>query len=106
MPSLLKFRNGVRVPKSCIIAVAAVNAANELGYDVVMWVTSGNDKVHMPGSKHFTDDALDFQTKHLPTKAKHEWAAAVKKRLGRGYDVILEDEDESNEHLHVEYDPT
>lgn len=104
MPALLKFVAGVIVPKSTIIAAAAINAANQLGFECVMYVTSGNDRVHMAGSKHFTDEALDFRTKHLTTEQKHAWTRAVKKRLGRDYDVLLEDEGGNNEHLHVEFD--
>jgi hypothetical protein len=103
----LKFVDGVVVPKSTIIAVAFINAANQLGLQVpanTLWVTSGNDRTHMRGSKHYTDEALDFRTKTLSTKDKHALAAALKERLGRNYDVILEDEGGPNEHLHVEHD--
>lgn len=105
MPSLLRFVAGVVVPKVTIIAAAAINAANQIGLTTTMFVTSGNDRVHSRGSKHYTDEALDFRTKHLTTKQKHLWARTIKARLGRDYDVILEDEGGNNEHLHVEYDP-
>lgn len=104
MASLLKFKNTVVVPKVVIIAGAAINAANVVGLKVDMLVTSGNDSVHARGSKHYTDEALDFRTKHLTTNAKHAWSAELKRRLGRDFDVILEDEGGPNEHLHVEYD--
>lgn len=103
--SLLKFQSGVKVPWVCIIAGAAINAANVLGLKVDMLVTSGNDKVHARGSKHYTDEALDFRTKHLLPADKLAFRNAVKGRLGRDFDVILEDENGPNEHLHVEHDP-
>jgi NADPH:quinone reductase-like Zn-dependent oxidoreductase len=104
MASFLKFKHSVRVPKSLIIAAAAINAANQMGLEVEIWVTSGNDSVHMQKSKHYTDDALDFRTKHLTTEQKHLWLATIKKRLGKGYDVILEHEGDGNEHLHIEFE--
>jgi hypothetical protein len=103
--SLLKFQAGVQVPWVCYIAAATVNAANVLGLKVDMLVTSGNDKVHARGSKHYTDEALDFRTKHLKSADKLALRNAVKQRLGREFDVILEDEGGNNEHLHVEHDP-
>ena len=69
-----------------------------------MLVTSGNDSKHKVGSLHFVDRALDFRTKHLSTAEKHQLVAAVKKRLGSDYDVILESEGKPNEHLHIEHD--
>jgi hypothetical protein len=103
--ALIKFQSGVIVPWVTIIAAATVNAANVLELKQDMLVTSGNDKVHARGSKHYTDEALDFRTKHLTTAQKRALKAAVKQRLGRNFDVILEDEGGPNEHLHVEYDP-
>lgn len=104
----LKFVGGVIVPKSVIIATAFINAANQIGVKApadTLWVTSGNDRQHSRGSKHYEDAALDFRTKTLSKKDKHALIAALKKRLDRDYDVILEDEGGANEHLHVEYDP-
>jgi len=103
--ALLKFQPSVVVPKVCIIAAAVVNAANVLKLPVDMLVTSGNDKVHARGSKHYTDEALDFRTHHITLGEKLALLAEVKKRLGRNYDAILEDRGGPNEHLHVEFDP-
>lgn len=104
----LKFVSGVVVPKTVIIAVAFLNAANETGVAApadTVWVTSGNDRQHRHDSKHYSNEALDFRTKTLTTDDKKKLIAALRKRLGRNYDVILEDEGGTNEHLHVEYDP-
>lgn len=102
----LKFKATVIVPKSCIIAVAFLNTVHELNIEDDMLVTSGNDSTHMAGSKHYSDNALDFRTKQLTSGEKHELIAALTHRLGNDYDLILEDEGGPNEHLHVEYDPT
>ena len=100
MASLLKFQSGVQVPWVCYIAAATVNAANVLGLKVDMLVTSGNDKVHMRGSRHFSDEALDFRTKHLQPEDRKRLRDEVKRRLGRDFDAVLE-----SDHLHVEHDP-
>mgnify|MGYP001589919728 CR=1 FL=1 len=105
MASLLKFQTAVRVPWVCYIAAATVNAANVLGLKADMLVTSGNDKIHMKKSKHYSDEALDFRTKHLAPAEKTALRNEVKRRLGKDFDAILEDEGGDNEHLHVEYDP-
>jgi hypothetical protein len=101
----LKFKAGAVVPKTAIIACAAVNAANQLGFAVDIVVTSGNDSTHMRGSKHYQDEALDFRTKTLTRPQKETWIVALRKRLGPEYQVILEAEGGTNEHLHVEFDP-
>lgn len=35
-------------------------------------VTSGNDSVHLPGSRHFVNDAIDVRSRHIPTRAQRE----------------------------------
>jgi hypothetical protein len=103
--TFLKFAPTVRVPKTVIIAAAAINSANVLGFSGEILITSGNDSTHMKGSKHYSDEALDFRTKSLSKADKHLFKDTLATRLGKGYDLVLEDEDGPNEHLHVEYDP-
>lgn len=102
--AFLKFTGSVVVPKTTIIAAAAINSFNVLGFSVDLFVTSGNDGVHMRGSKHYSDEALDFRTKTLSKTDKHLFKDTLTQRLGKGYDLVLEDEGGPNEHLHVEYD--
>lgn len=105
--TFLHIKTGVLVSKQVVIAAAVVNAANALALNVDVWVTSGRDGKHLPESKHYTDQALDFRTKQiLRDSDKQALAAMVRKRLGIEYDVILENVGEPNEHMHVEYDPT
>ena len=101
----LKFLGSVRVPKTVIIAAAAINSINSLGIVTDLVITSGNDGVHMRGSKHYTDEALDFRTKNLSMIDKYRLTTTLAIRLGKGYDLVLEDKDGPNEHLHVEWDP-
>lgn len=104
--AFIKFKAGAVVTKQTIIAAAIINSANQLGLTQDIVVTSGNDSTHMKGSKHYSDEALDIRTKNLSVDVKHELLATVKKRLGAGYDAILESEGGPNEHMHVEYDPS
>lgn len=104
--SLLKFKSSVVVSRQAILAAGIINAANQLGLTEDIVITSGNDSTHMKGSKHYSDEALDVRTKTLTAEQKHLLKDAVKARLGAGYDVVLESEGGSNEHLHVEYDPS
>lgn len=103
--SLLKIKSGVIVSKQVVIAAAVVNAANVLGLPVDMLITSGRDGKHMQDSLHYLDRALDFRIKHLSPADKIALKEAVAQRLGPEYDVLLEDREQPNEHLHVEYDP-
>jgi hypothetical protein len=103
--SLLKIKSTAVVPKVCVIAAAVINAANTLRLKQDMLITSGSEGIHMVGSLHYKDGALDFRTKHLSIPDKKALVTALKRRLGKNYDVILEDAGGTNEHLHVEYDP-
>lgn len=103
--SLITIKTDVIVSKQVVIACAVVNAANELKLTTDMQVTSGRDGKHMPTSKHYVDQALDFRTHGLPLDDKYALLAVVKRRLGADYDVIIEDLHQPNEHLHAEYDP-
>jgi hypothetical protein len=103
--ALLKIKSTVVVPKVVVIAAAVINAANTLRLKQDMVITSGSEGTHMVGSLHYKDRALDFRTKHLSPAEKNTLVKAVKRRLGTDYDVILENADGTNEHLHVEYDP-
>ena len=101
--ALIKFKSTVKVPKVVIIACAIINAANTLGLTHDIVVTSGNDSKHKVGSKHYSDEALDIRTKNIAEP--HKFASTIRRRLGPDYDVILEDEEGPNEHLHCEFDP-
>ena len=67
-------------------------------------VTSGNDSKHGANSLHYRGRALDFRTKNY-TGDKQALRDEIKEALGEEFDVLLEDPDGDNEHLHVEYDP-
>ena len=99
-----KVKSTVR-PRSHVIQAAVGNAANELGVEVDMLLTSGNDSEHMKGSKHYTGNALDFRSHHLSVEECRALLKIVRRRLGKNYQVILENPMKNNEHIHIEYDP-
>jgi hypothetical protein len=101
--SELKVKSTVR-PRSLIITAAVINAANELNLDMDMLITSGNDSKHMEGSKHYSDEALDFRSKHMNVDECNALMRIVRKRLGKNYQVLLEFSMKPNEHIHIEYD--
>lgn len=102
---MLKVKPGVK-PVTLYIAAAVANVAEALRLPADMVITSGNDSQHMAGSKHYTDEALDFRTKHLTPHDRGLLVAGVKEKLGKDYDVVLESVGGPNEHLHVEHDPS
>lgn len=68
-------------------------------------VTSLCDGAHRQGSFHYTGDAADIRTKNLPSSAaKRNARDLLAGRLGKDFDVILEDLGGANEHMHVEHD--
>ena len=90
-------------PPSFVILSAAANTASEMG--ISLYVTSGNDSRHMKGSRHYTNEAIDFRSKTMTKAQKGEFIALMQKRLGKSYQVFLESEGAGNEHIHAEYDP-
>ena len=100
----LKVKSTVK-PKSLVIAAAVINAANEIGLDVDVVITSGNDGKHMDESKHYSNQALDIRSKTLDDIETPLFMRVIRRRLGKGYQVMLENNGRPNEHIHVEYDP-
>lgn len=94
---MLKFKEGVVVARTTIIAAGVFNAWLECGFMGDCTITSGNDGKHMVGSRHYTNQALDFRTNTISVAQAARWATAIRSRLGAGYDVVVE-----IDHIHVE----
>lgn len=100
----LKVKGTVK-PKILVMMAAIANVAQGLQEPVDVLITSGNDSQHMDGSKHYSYEALDIRSKNFPTaKSKRVFIDAVLKRLGSGYQMILEGEGKVGEHFHLEWD--
>lgn len=106
---LLRLKSGVRLQSlkpQMLIALSAVQGVWEAAGAASLTITSADDGTHKGTSLHYRGLALDFRTKDLPPGIDpRRLAAMVKDCLGQHYDVILEDFEGNNEHLHVEYDP-
>lgn len=97
---MIKLKGTVR-PRNLVIEAACANVAEELKINIT--ITSGNDSLHMTGSKHYSGEALDIRSKDMDNKLI--FLSKVMARLGDKYQGILEGEGTPNEHFHIEYDP-
>lgn len=68
----------------------------DLGYSLV--VTSMYDGTHMKGSLHYEGLAADLRTSMVPRERLPSLVAALRRKLPRYWDVVLE-----KDHIHVEY---
>lgn len=98
---MVRVKDGVRFHSPAIamsVAVTAIAAVcREFSIELVI---TGGIEWHSPPSLHVTGAALDIRTRDLRPGKKEIFADLVAKRLGDGFDVVLE-----ADHLHVEYDP-
>lgn len=99
----MTIKPGVSVAKLSVHGLLILVVAQSLKPHVRL--TSGDDGHHMLGSKHYTGDAVDLGSHEFPPAEKHAFVADLQRSLGADFDVILEHEGTSNEHIHVEYDP-
>lgn len=108
---MLSFKYGVGlqglVPQMVFASIIVDQVYGKLGVHECV-VTSGNDGKHGPNSLHSRDGlcrACDYRTKIITRDILGAIVSEVRVRLGQNFDVVLENLDEENEHLHVEYDP-
>ncbi len=66
-------------------------------------VTSLLDGVHSTKSLHYRGYAIDLRTKG--TGLAERLFQELQRALPSDYDVVLEDKDGENEHIHIEWDP-
>lgn len=96
--SRLYYKAGV-TPPSLWIACALSRLS-----PVAITITAGSDGTHKVGSLHYTNAAIDIRVHDQPDPGG--LFDEIKKELGVGFDVIWEDRDSPNAHIHIEYDPT
>lgn len=104
---MLNLKPGVKVgglrPEMTLAALIVYSVFDSFG--LAAWVTSALDGKHKKGSLHSKGLALDFRTKHIPREHLHPLVTSIKEALGPEFDVILESEGKTNEHVHIEHDP-
>ena len=107
----LAYKHGVRIQRRTMalshMESCALAAQEELGYPDVLLVTSANDSQHMTGSRHFSDEALDWRTKGPwkrtpcgPGRKKLRFRKRFAELLGDRFTVMLEGSGKAHEHLH------
>lgn len=98
----MKLKSGVKIQGIRPELLFALNVADRIyntrGKELV--ITSLNDGVHSPGSKHYSGDAADLRTRFFTHPQQKEIEARLVASLGQDYDVVLE-----NDHIHIEYHP-
>lgn len=67
-------------------------------------ITSASDGKHGPNSLHYKGLALDLRTSTLKPEQVQPVYLALQSALGPQFDVVLEDEGEPNQHIHLEFD--
>lgn len=99
-----------------VLAILIVNSYLQLQYPAYEHtITSINDGKHMDGSLHYKGCAVDFRTHDYFIQVKDvkdqrqsllfSLRDNIKNILGGDFDVIIEDPNGPNEHMHVEYQP-
>lgn len=106
---MIRLKPGVSLkhltPQGAALLSIVASCFEELGFVCV--VTSGSDGTHSPASLHYTGNALDFRTKHVPRDRLDSLLDFVSKALeGSEFQWLLEKRDLPGEHLHAEYDVT
>ena len=74
-------------------------------YGADLWITSARDGEHKEGSFHYSGEAFDVRSKHLPRYVKLEVLEELRAALGNEFDVLFEYQGMPNEHFHIEHDP-
>ena len=100
------YKDGVKIAGVRPEILIGLDIAEEIykGRTLPMWVTSVTDGQHMNGSLHYKGLAADLRTKG--TGSASPLCNDLKKALNPlGFDVILEDLEGDNEHIHIEFDP-
>jgi len=107
---MLKFKDTVRLgPFFTAHLAMALVLTDQIYADVgaaECTITSIHDSEHSAKSKHYFGRAADIRSKTLTADQKTIVLVRLKARLAPlGFDVLLEDRDGPNEHLHIEWDP-
>ena len=87
---------GVQTLLAIIIAQETVRMFNE-HYRIT--ITSVSDSIHSRGSLHYIGNAVDIRIKDMKINIE-QYIEALKKALGKNYDVVKE-----IDHIHIEYQP-
>lgn len=73
-------------------------------YNVDLVLTEVTGAKHSFNSLHYKGLAADIRSKTIKREIKHTILFACLDALGENFDMILENENEDNEHFHLEFD--
>ena len=87
-----------------ILATLEETARSWIGPPDTVWITSGSDGQHKPGSQHYHLRAIDVRTKNFPTheaatKFYETWQATLPSSQ---FTLIWEDRKGPNQHWHCQ----
>ncbi len=104
----MKLKAGVSLrniqPEAVVGMMIVNNCYERSGSELV--ITSCNDSRHRSGSLHYSGRAFDCRTKWVMARESiGPLFDSIVDSLGSEFDVVLEDFEGENEHIHVEYDP-
>lgn len=104
---MLKFKPEVRFANNqqALSAILQVAESTFRMYGSTALVTSLGEGTHGKNSRHGVGQAVDFRSKHVDNSENKHAIIAILKECMPFCDVILENEGQDNEHVHVEYDP-
>ena len=105
---MIKIKPGVLLDGLQPVMFRAIATASEVihRYADDCVVTSGKDGQHMKRSKHYTGEAVDLRSRHIPDVAdKLRCLDDLKATFGADFDILLENLGKPQEHYHLEYDP-
>lgn len=105
----MRLKPGVKLegitPQIVLAACIVRNCYREVDPDASCTITSANDSKHSSRSLHYQGKGLDFRTHDVRLTLKRVLLRRIQEALGDQFDVLLENEGTSNEHIHVEWDP-
>lgn len=106
---MLLFKPNVRIKvftpslRKMLFEIDNLNALKIPNYPEDWTITSINDSVHMEGSKHYTDQAVDLRSKNFDTEdRKHEFRDRLAFSLGSKFTVLYENPKTENQHFHIQ----
>lgn len=105
---MIELKPGVRlfgIRPELVLAVSVAESLWMAAGAPSLVITAVIEGLHVTASDHYDGRAVDLRTKNLPAGATKATVAALGKALGDDFFILLENEGEANEHVHVSWRP-
>lgn len=103
---MLAFKPDVRLDLSSPAIVHILYNVSKVAKELnkTIRITSGNDShnLHMKGSRHLTDEAVDIGTKEFSADVKSDLFNKLYDKVGPRFSVLFENMNQPNEHIHIQ----